>query len=297
MSTSDDFFTAVQVPLGFVAAFFMFGVLPLCCFRFFRNIDYDLDGPLLPNEQVGHLRGLTRDKLEDKSKEALKWTCGVCDFHNPQEMTTCELCNTSRAMFILETPEFASMEGTIPLDRLNPKQRSARFRQQWRRHVIQGQWHWVADMKPIDGCIYYIIGAPTEGQSLALLPLSTVPQSAGLTVTGTPLPTWWFSQLEELRELAFSLKYAWLLSNLAITYTAHAKLTLERTAIFEESIDALVSLEPAQSCSLTQIQFVGESAIDAGGVAREWYSLLALAILEPKQGLFITNKTDQSFFI
>ncbi|KAF0682492.1 Aste57867_25385 [Aphanomyces stellatus] len=46
---------------------------------------------------------------------------------------------------------------------------------------------------------------------------------------------------------------------------------------------------------MTKITLLGESAIDAGGVTREWCSVLSLANLDPEQGLFITNKTDLSF--
>ncbi|CAK4084872.1 unnamed protein product, partial [Aphanomyces euteiches] len=73
--------------------------------------------------------------------------------------------------------------------------------------------------------------------------------------------------------------------------------TTTRDNIFKESLWALENLKVDQLCSRTKVTLKGEVAVDAGGVSREWYTLLTYAIFEPKRGLFIANKTDQYFFI
>ncbi|KAF0709139.1 hypothetical protein As57867_006064, partial [Aphanomyces stellatus] len=274
----------------------LIGVLALVYYRDMCIASPD-DDPLLPNEEVGHLAGLTRDKLEDESLEASKWTCGVCAFHNPPERTCCELCDTCQAVFLLMTPEFEHVDGTIPLHQLNDRQLSARNRAQWRRQLNDDtkQWEWVAEIAPTDGVAYYIIGTLLPDQPFAYLPLTSA--TAEMTTLGKQLPTWWSNKLRELQDLPFSLKYAWLLAHLAETYRGHTKLKIARDNVFEHSLGAFAKAPVEYLCALTHINFVGEGAVDAGGVTREWYSVLSLAILEPTQGLFITNKTDQSFFI
>ncbi|KAH9091248.1 hypothetical protein LEN26_018822 [Aphanomyces euteiches] len=284
----------MSMPLSFIIAFAILVIIPFLVSRFcsYRNRHND---PLLPNESVGHLAGLTRDKLENISLEATKWTCGICDFHNPEERATCELCDTPQATFLLEDPAFESMEGTIPPEQLNLKQWSARYRNQWQRRLEGQEWHWFAQMPPKQGTTYYITAVDSEAERLLLQPLSSL--SAGTLVWGHPLPIWWFYQLQELQALPFSLKYAWLLAQLAETYQSHARLTVRREEIFERSIEALNNASASLVCSLTMITFQGESAVDAGGVTREWYTLLTYSIFDPKEGLFVANKADQSFFI
>ncbi|KAF0715037.1 hypothetical protein As57867_003588, partial [Aphanomyces stellatus] len=261
----------------FMGVAVMMIVVPCMCLRYYC---FERRGEaLLPNESL----------------EATKWICGVCAFSNPPINTSCQLCDSPPATFVLAAPEFEAMDGTLRVDQLNPKQRAARFRKQWRRYFDGHMWSWVADLPPEDKCAYFVIGATDEGQSIQFGPLSS--HLAKQTVLGRILPSWWFPHLEERRDLAFSLKYAWLMAYLTEAYNLHAKFTLSRATIFEQSMTALAQAPIDMLCRLTIVTLEGESAIDAGGVTREWYSLLALAILEPKQGLFITNKTDQSFFI
>ncbi|KAF0699120.1 hypothetical protein As57867_010236, partial [Aphanomyces stellatus] len=276
-------------------AFLLFACAAYC---YLRRRQQRLLDPLLPNEVVGHLTGLTRDFLEDRSLESTKWTCDICAFTNPRNVPACQLCDSKRELFVLTTPEFGSMEGTVRLDQLTAKQQSARNRRQWQRQVQGASWQWVTEVGSLGHPLsaYFVIGAPSQGHPLQVLPIVGT-NSAGLTVLGRQLPRWWFHQLQERQELAFSLKYAWIVAHLNSTYTTHTKITVHRSTIFDESMAALAQAPRQKLCRLTVVTLEGESAIDAGGVTREWYSLLTLAILEPKQGLFITNKTDQSFFI
>ncbi|ETV94704.1 hypothetical protein H310_11679 [Aphanomyces invadans] len=253
------------------------------------------DDPLIPNEEVGHLAGLTRDKLEGREAEAKKWTCGICAFHNPSDKLTCVLCDTSKATFLLVMPEFRAVAGTLPLDQLNDKQRSAKNRNQWKRKHNGSAWEWQA-FPPANAHDYLVLAAASTTDSPCLMQPSTM--SAGRSVLGHVLPSWWSGQLAELQTTPFSLKYAWLLSYLATVYPSHAKLTLRRESIFDQSMYALTKAPTDQLCFLTIISLVGESAVDAGGVTREWYTLLTMAIMDERRGLFtVTNNADQSYYI
>ncbi|RHZ29388.1 hypothetical protein DYB37_011179 [Aphanomyces astaci] len=142
-----------------------------------------------------------------------------------------------------------------------------------------------------------VLSAASEGDVPYLVELAAA--TAGQTVLGHALPSWWSRPLSELQALPFSLKYAWLLSYLAVEYhAAHAKLTLTRATIFDQSMHALNTAHVDQLCLLTIISLVGESAVDAGGVTREWYTLLTMAIVDESRGLFVvTSHPDQSFFV
>jgi len=95
--------------------------------------------------------------------------------------------------------------------------------------------------------------------------------------------------LEEVAALDFSLKYAWFLQQISsmqfgfdtlycIQYDFH------RENLFSASIEKLNKIRPEHMCSVIRIAIAGEHAIDAGGVLREWYMIIAETLLDPEQG-------------
>ncbi|KAH9180927.1 hypothetical protein AeNC1_017098 [Aphanomyces euteiches] len=251
---------------------------------------------LLPNEHVGHLHGLKRDALEDPSLEASKWACNICSFRNDKERLTCVLCRTSRAVFLLVAPEFT--EGVLLLEQLNDPQRSARLRNQWNRGFDKDKrvvWKSHRDYLSHPEQYYTVVRTHT-GSSLDLVAL---PSESGTltTLRGEVLPAWWIYQLRAIQDKSFSLKYAWMVNQIALAYSNYTKIKVYRSKLFEESIQIIMHIPLNQLCTLTKISLLGESGIDAGGVAREWYMLLTTALFEPKQGLFVVNKSDQSFSV
>ncbi|CAK4724683.1 unnamed protein product [Aphanomyces euteiches] len=279
----------ISIPMSWLGLG-VFLIMFLCMWYFMPKRSRD---PLLPNEEVGHLAGLTRDALEDLALEATKWKCGVCAFHNSKDKTTCQLCKTAQAVYILEAPElFQTMEGTLRPEQLSLDQQSARLRHQWKLNVIGNTWKWQATM-PIDSSSTYYVA--TAKPQWSLLPMARA--NVNFTLCGEILPLWWHSLLDQMRQQPFSLKYARLVSYIAATYTGHTKFNVARHTVLNQSLTAITDLQPSELCTLTTITLEGESGIDAGGIMREWYTILVLAIFEPKQGLFVANKADQSFSI
>ncbi|KAF0716258.1 Aste57867_2947 [Aphanomyces stellatus] len=263
--------------------------------------------PLLPNEHVGHLYGLKRDALEDPTLEADKWTCGVCAFRNAKDRVECVLCHTTRNAFMLAMPEFnQAKDGAVAMGQLNDKQRSARQRKQWQRGLDTNNKYpiWVMTEELATPRPFYIVtkSTPPAGEtkdsnmSLTLVPWTEKLELHSL-VDGAPISKWWIQQSSDLTSLSFSLKYSWLLQQMAGAVEGYTKLKVYRAELFRESIQILNLIPEDQLCTMTKISLLGESGIDAGGVTREWYTLLSSAIFEPDQGLFITNKADQSLFI
>ncbi|KAF1336318.1 Nedd4 e3 ubiquitin-protein ligase wwp1, partial [Globisporangium splendens] len=76
------------------------------------------------------------------------------------------------------------------------------------------------------------------------------------------------------------------------------KLRVNRSHLFEESMESL-SIIPAVSIrSSMRLVFLDESGIDAGGLSREWFVLLNEQLVDPMRGVFkCVNKSNQTFFL
>ena len=65
------------------------------------------------------------------------------------------------------------------------------------------------------------------------------------------------------------------------------RLHVRRTDVFEDSFHQLKNRTAQELLGKLRVQFMGEEGIDAGGVAREWYSLLAKEMFNPNYALFV----------
>ncbi|CAK4078881.1 unnamed protein product [Aphanomyces euteiches] len=265
-----------------------FGVVILVGVALYYNQLRSYDQLRAQDDPMQFLHGLRREDMEDIALEALKWQCTVCAFHNQDQRVCCSLCDSKR-------------DTNIAVVDMTFQQKSARARNQWRRHVDDtGTVDWVESDKPVYKGPHYIAAAKMETSenewSLSLEPLSSA--NATRAVDGADMPTWWLHQLQELSAQSFSLKYAWLLTQISHSYKGYFKMKVYREKIIEESLEILMIVPPDRLCTMTRIEFLGESGIDAGGVLREWYSQLTQTIFEPSRGLFIAaNKAEQSYWI
>jgi len=67
---------------------------------------------------------------------------------------------------------------------------------------------------------------------------------------------------------------------------------VHRNNIVEDSFNRIFSLSPSDMHKYFRYEFVGEPGVDAGGVAREWFSLTADAAFNVDLGLFEYGGTD-----
>ena len=75
-------------------------------------------------------------------------------------------------------------------------------------------------------------------------------------------------------------------------------ISVNRATIFEDSFHSLRHVDPNDLIrSVIHIIFRGEDGIDAGGLMKEWYSLLIREIFSPNRALFQPLETNQSAFI
>ncbi|KDO32945.1 hypothetical protein SPRG_02638 [Saprolegnia parasitica CBS 223.65] len=137
-------------------------------------------------------------------------------------------------------------------------------------------------------------------QTIAWVPIEGI--NAATTVTGLRLlPSTW-SSLLPISRLPFSLKYAWFLhqvSDLIVPYAdLHIQTKVQRARVFEEALENLLGIKGQGLCAIIRYNFIGESGLDAGAIQREWYTLVAHALLHEESGLFtLSNRDDNSYFI
>ncbi|KAK9833876.1 hypothetical protein WJX74_008569 [Apatococcus lobatus] len=65
------------------------------------------------------------------------------------------------------------------------------------------------------------------------------------------------------------------------------RINVRREHVFEDSFHQLRMKPPGEMRAKLSVQFHGEEGIDAGGVSREWYSVMAREIFNPNISLFI----------
>jgi hypothetical protein len=109
--------------------------------------------------------------------------------------------------------------------------------------------------------------------------------------------------LEGLMSLPFKQKKRWFLKKLAaiaIPFTQSLyKVRVRRSHVLEDSIDILTCHHiDTQSKEHLNIHFVGEPALDAGGVLREWFGLVSEGLFSADRGVFTTtNGENASYWI
>lgn len=102
---------------------------------------------------------------------------------------------------------------------------------------------------------------------------------------------------EGLMSLSFREKKRWLLqrvSSITVPYMeALHRITIRRDHILQDSIVALGGYVPPKTLMQhLNITFVGEPALDAGGVLREWFGLVCKELFSAERGLFTTTHAE-----
>ncbi|GAX74557.1 hypothetical protein CEUSTIGMA_g2006.t1, partial [Chlamydomonas eustigma] len=65
------------------------------------------------------------------------------------------------------------------------------------------------------------------------------------------------------------------------------RISVRRDHVFEDTFHQLRSRTPEEMRMKLNVQFTGEEGVDAGGVSREWYQVMAREIFDPNLALFI----------
>lgn len=114
------------------------------------------------------------------------------------------------------------------------------------------------------------------------------------TVKGTSIS---YSELSQIATMPFTQKVDWLkaqFANLRIPWEeGHIKLKVRRSSVLQDSMDAVESIEAADMRKIFRFEFLGEPALDAGGVAREFFGIVSEQLFNPDFGLFLYSSVNQ----
>lgn len=134
--------------------------------------------------------------------------------------------------------------------------------------------------------------------SLELVPASAATMSSRvLTLDGTEVAN--CSDLARIqREKTFEEKVQWFkhvcANKLSIHWkVGHMQLNVRRDLLLHDSMEAVMSMGRYDLRKKWRFCFIHEDAIDAGGVAREWFQLVTEQLFNPDYGLFESSKTNQ----
>lgn len=107
--------------------------------------------------------------------------------------------------------------------------------------------------------------------------------------------------LEQVAALPFKDKYAWFLEQTTALIKpwedGHLKMRVHRDNILVESMEQLLGVQMEHIHMPLRIEFIGEVAIDAGGLEREWFSLVTERLFDETIGLFMCAHVDSLAYV
>ncbi|KAG9402911.1 hypothetical protein AC1031_006453 [Aphanomyces cochlioides] len=205
------------------------------------------------------------------------WTCGICAFANVGIHGTCLLCGCGRD------------DECIGLG--NHQVDAVRHRHDWIRQE-DGSFRTMS--LPQLQCDFAFVGqiAPSSRQAtgvMTCLPLHTTLLSPSPALS-SPIDR---GEEMNMATKPFPLKHQWWLEQLAsIKDAMKNKITHIRTsrrdpeAMVRRMCRRLAAMTAEELHAPLNIRFEGEPGVDAGGLEREWYMVISLALFHPCHGFF-----------
>ncbi|KAJ1424691.1 hypothetical protein B484DRAFT_331127 [Ochromonadaceae sp. CCMP2298] len=106
-----------------------------------------------------------------------------------------------------------------------------------------------------------------------------------------------YQELNQVAAMPFKEKCDWLkaqFANLRVPWEeGHIKLKVRRGSLLQDAMDAIESIEAADMRKIFRFEFLGEPALDAGGVAREFFAVISEQLFNPDCGLFLYSAVNQ----
>lgn len=103
-------------------------------------------------------------------------------------------------------------------------------------------------------------------------------------------PQWYWENLQQVAEQPFGPKLKWFrqyITQLQVKWDkGHHKIIVRRSNLLEDSTAKFMGKKPQDFRMIFRFKFHGEPALDAGGVAREWYDQLTATLFNLDFGLF-----------
>ena len=106
-----------------------------------------------------------------------------------------------------------------------------------------------------------------------------------------------YSELSSVALLPFQQKVDWLKNQFAAIRTpweeGHVRIKVRRHMLIQDSMDAIESIDASDMKKTFRFEFINEPALDAGGVAREFYECVCAQLFNPDCGLFLYSSANQ----
>lgn len=74
---------------------------------------------------------------------------------------------------------------------------------------------------------------------------------------------------------------------------SHMRIIVRRDHLLHDSMEAVMSLGRKDLSKIWRFEFLGETGIDAGGLAREWFQLVTEQVFNPDMGLWLPSPSNQ----
>jgi hypothetical protein len=118
--------------------------------------------------------------------------------------------------------------------------------------------------------------------------------ASATTVKGTTVN---YHELTAIAQVPFQQKVDWLKVQFNAIRTpweeGHMRIKVRRKHILQDAMDGIESIQAEDMHKTFRFEFIGEPALDAGGVAREFYELFANELFNPDCGLFTYSAVNQ----
>ncbi|OQR85118.1 HECT E3 ubiquitin ligase [Achlya hypogyna] len=126
-------------------------------------------------------------------------------------------------------------------------------------------------------------------------------QSATQNFVGNGTMVFSPAELKTVSALTFQQKHAWFVqytSTMEIPWEyGHMLLEIDRSNLLHNSCEQLLWATPDQLHQSMRIKFLNEPGVDAGGLEREWFTLMTQEIFDESTGLFTSCMGHNSYMV
>lgn len=75
------------------------------------------------------------------------------------------------------------------------------------------------------------------------------------------------------------------------------RVNAQREFLLKDSVDAVMSLKVRDLCKIWRFEFIGEAGIEAVGLARQWFQLVAKEIFDSNIGRWESSEMNQMMMV
>ena len=106
-----------------------------------------------------------------------------------------------------------------------------------------------------------------------------------------------YQEISSVSAMTFTQKTDWLKRQFSAIRTpwedGHIKIKIRRQSLLQDSMEGIESIKVSDMHKILRFEFIGEPGLDAGGVTREWYTLVSEQLFNPDCGLFTYSSVNQ----